>query len=175
MTAPILIAFSTLSGSTAEVAQAVGEALQAAGLAPEILAMESVSSLQGRSALILGAPLYIGKLPKEFHRFMASHQTALKNLRPWLFVLGPIRADPEDFNAARSQVDRQLGRYAYFHPAEIRIFGGRFDIAHLPPPFSFVSRLPIPAFKTMSVTDIRDWDAIRDWARGIARKIQSAA
>ena len=175
MTAPVLVSYATRSGSTGEVAEAVGATLQSEGLSPEVLPMHAVESLTGRSFLILGAPLYIGRLPKEFHQFMALHGEGLRRLRPWLFILGPTRTVPADFEAARRQASRQLERYDWLQPAEVHVLGGRFDVRRMPKPFNLLNRLPLPALDKMPVSDIRDWVEIRAWARSVALQIKSAA
>ena len=175
MTAPVLVSYATRSGSTAEVAEAVGAALHAEGILADVLPMQSVQSLEGRASLILGAPLYIGRFPREFHQFVELHQPALKTLRPWVFVLGPTRSVPADFEAASHQAAKQLERYGWLHPAEVHILGGRFDVRLMPSPFSFINRLPIPALSRIPTTDIRDWVEIRAWSRAVALQIKSAA
>lgn len=175
MPASILIAYATRSGSTGEVANAIGTAMREAGLDVELFPVNKVSSLEGRSALVLGAPLYIGRLPKEFHKFLASHRAALSELRSWCFILGPTRTEPADFEAAWKQADKQLARHAWLHPVEVQVFGGKWDVNSLPFPFSFARRLPMNPLGKIPPVDIRDWTAIREWGKGIARQLKSAA
>jgi len=175
MVSSVLIAFATRSGSTAEVAEAMAAALKEAGVPAEILAMSQVNSLTGREAVILGAPLYVGRFPKEFHRFFRIHREALGAMRPWVFVLGPIRNEPKDFEAARSQAEKQLSHYPWLRPADLRVFGGRWSTAALPFPLSLMLRLPGNPLKKVPAEDIRDWVAIRDWAAAIATQIKSPA
>lgn len=175
MPTAILIAYATRGGSTGEVAEAVGASLHDAGLMPDVLPMHQVESLEGRTAVILGAPLYVGRFPDEFHKFLARHRDALAKLRPWCFVLGPTRTEPADFEAARKQAEKQLGRYGWFHPAGLQIFGGKFDPGHMPFPFSLARHLPKFIVKEIPATDIRDWAAIREWALKVADQIKPAA
>jgi len=175
MPASILIAYATRSGSTAEVAEAIGASLHDAGLGPDVLPMRQVESLEGRTAVILGAPLYVGRFPDEFHKFLARHRDALATLRPWCFVLGPTRNQPADFEAARKQAEKQLGRYRWFHAAELQIFGGKFDLDRLPFPFSLARRLPKFILKEIPSTDMRDWAAIRAWTLKVAGQIKPEA
>jgi menaquinone-dependent protoporphyrinogen oxidase len=172
MPAAILIAYATRSGSTAQVADAIAAALLEDNLTSDVIPMHLVETLKGRTAVILGAPLYIGLFPDEFHKFFSRHQSALALMRPWFFVLGPTRTEPKDFEAARNQAAKQLYRYSWFQPADLRIFGGKWDVNSIPFPFSLARRL-IPAGK-VPPSDIRDWAAIRNWAAGIARELKPA-
>ena len=89
MQSSVLIAYATRSGSTGEVAEAIAAAMQEAGVPAEVLPVSQVNSLAGREAVILGAPIYIGRFPKEFHEFLRLHHKALQTMHPWCFVLGP--------------------------------------------------------------------------------------
>lgn len=175
MPGSILVTYATRSGSTGEVAQAIGDALHAAGFAADVLPMRQVESLAGKTAVILGAPLYLGRFPRDFHRFLSLHRDALVLLRPCCFVLGPTRTQPADFDAARKQAEAELVRYPWFHPACLQVFGGKLDMDRLPFPFSLARRLPSFILKEIPAADIRDWTAIRQWASGIARQLKPAA
>ena len=175
MQSSVLIAFATRSGTTAEVAEAIAAAMQEAGVPAEIMAVSQVNSLAGREAVILGAPLYVGRFPKDFRLFLRLHRDALAAMRPWFFVLGPTRNEPKDFEAARKQAEQQLAHYTRLHPADLHIFGGRWSTTALPFPFSLVRRVPGNPLSRIPGEDIRDWAAIRDWAMGIAKQIRPAA
>ena len=175
MPASILIAYATRSGSTGEVANAIGTALREAGLDVEVLPVNKVTSLAGKSAVLLGAPLYMGRFPKEFHKFLTSHRAEISSLRPWCFVLGPTRTEPADFEAARKMADIELARHAWLHPVEVQVFGGKWDVETLPFPFSLARWLPMNPMNKIPPSDIRDWRAIREWGKGIARQFKSAA
>lgn len=175
MPASVLIAYATRSGSTGEVAQAIGATFHEAGLESDILPVSHVKSLAGKSIVILGAPLYMGRFPKEFYRFLGAHRAALGASRCWCFVLGPTRAEPTDFEAARKQATRQLLRYGWFHPVDVHIFGGRWDVQGVPFPFSLALHLPGNPLAKIPMSDIRDWSAIHDSTMGIACQIAPAA
>src|SRR4051794_14057992 len=132
MQSSVLIAYATRAGSTAEVAEAVGEALQNAGVPAEVQPVSQINSLAGREAVILGAPVYIGRFPKEFHEFLELHHEALAGMRPWCFVLGPVQNKPTEFEGARKQAERQLGQYPWLRIAELRVFAGRWSATNLP-------------------------------------------
>jgi menaquinone-dependent protoporphyrinogen oxidase len=175
MPAPILIAYSTRAGSTAEVANVIAEVLRDAQLTVEVARMRDLKTLSRYSAVILGAPLYMGQMPGELHRFVNRFPVQLGAHPQWFFVLGPIRGKPEEFSKAGEQTEKQLKRYAWIQPLETKILGGRFDVDHMPFPFSLARRLPAFPAKDVPPADIRDWKDIRAWASLIARQIQPAA
>jgi menaquinone-dependent protoporphyrinogen oxidase len=175
MPASVLVAYSTRTGSTREVAEAIAEVLRNAQLSVEVARMVDLKRLGRYSAVVLGTPLYMGLMPGEMHRFLSRFRVQLGPIPQWLFVLGPIQGKPEEFSKAGEQAEKQLKRYSWILPLEIKILGGRFDIDHLPFPFSLARRLPAFPIKDVPATDIRDWNDIRAWASRIARQLQPAA
>jgi menaquinone-dependent protoporphyrinogen oxidase len=174
MQSSVLISYATRSGSTAEVAEAIAAALHEAGVPAEVVPVSQVNSLAGREAVILGAPLYIGRFPGEFHDFLRRHHNALKTMHPWFFVVGPTRRETKDFEGAQTQSEKQLARYPWLQLAELHVFGGRWSTTNLPFPFGLMRRIPGNPLGKIPAEDIRDWAAIREWATGIARTITSA-
>jgi menaquinone-dependent protoporphyrinogen oxidase len=175
MPASVLIAYATRGGSTCEVAQTLGAAFQEADMSSQILSVEQVRSIPTGTILVLGAPLYMGRFPKEFYRFLHAHHADLAASQCWCFVLGPTRTEPADFAAAKQQALRQFARFGWFHPVEIQVFGGRWNVATLSFPFSLARYLPMNPLGKIPPSDIRDWPAIRAWAQGIAGQIGTAA
>jgi menaquinone-dependent protoporphyrinogen oxidase len=173
--APVLIAYATRSGSTGEVAEAIAVRLREAGLEVEVAPMHAVKSIGERTAVVLGAPLYIGRLPKDVRRFLARNRIAFTAPKTWFFVLGPILGKSEEFDAARAQAEKHLAKCAWFKPSELQVFGGKFDVNRMPFPFSLMRHLPAFPAKDQPATDIRDWDAIRAWAGKIAGQLQPSA
>jgi len=172
MQSSVLIAYATRAGSTAEVAEAVGEAMQNDGVLAEVQPVSRIKSLAGREAVILGAPVYIGKFPKEFHEFIQLHREALLGMHPWCFVLGPVQNKPEEFEGARKQAERQLGQHPWLRLSELHVFAGRWSATNLPFPCSLIGKIPGNPLNRIPAEDIRDWAAIREWATGVARAIR---
>jgi menaquinone-dependent protoporphyrinogen oxidase len=175
MQSPILVAYITRSGSTAEVAEAIGKRLCEAGLPAEVAPMGSVKTVGERQALVLGAPLYMLQLPGEMYRFLDRNREAISALQTWFFVLGPIDDKPEQFADARNQAEKALAKASWFTPAELHVFGGKFDVNKMPFPMSLLRHLPAFPMRNMPAKDIRDWAAIRAWADGIAGQLPHTA
>lgn len=165
----VLIAYVTRSGSTEDVAEAMGTTIEESGISVDVKPMVEVESISS-DTVILGAALYIGHLPKEFHRFVVHFRRELSNVRPWIFVLGPTEKDPKQFSAAEEQARKELSKYPWLHPADVRIFGGKFDPNHLNLsfPISLAMKFPGNPMRKLPVSDIRDWDWIRRWSGAIA-------
>ncbi len=84
-----------------------------------------------------------------------------------VFVLGPVH-DPHDkkeWEASRAQLDKALAKHPWFKPIALEMFGGKYDPAQLGLLLSKMAGKE-PA------SDIRDWTAIRAWARDLAAKLE---
>jgi len=163
MAATVLIAYATRYGSTQEVAEAVGAQLRERGLAVEVRRAREVRSLDGLSAVVLGAPLYIGSLLREARQFLKRNRTALSQMPVALFVLGPVHGGKE-LDGARTQLDTVLAKLSWLKPTTIEVFVGRYDPAQLRFPDSLLDVLPASPLHGQPAHDGRDWSAIRAWA-----------
>ena len=103
MSPPVQVIYATNGGSTGEVAEAVGAALREAGVDGSVTRARDAKLAGAGEAVILGAPLYMGRLPGEMRRFLRQNRNSLSSIRPWFFVLGPIEGKPEEFVSARKQ------------------------------------------------------------------------
>jgi menaquinone-dependent protoporphyrinogen oxidase len=164
----VLVAYATRSGSTKEVSEAVAATLREHGLAVEIQPMKAVSSLIGYHAVVLGAPLIMHHWHKDARRFLSRHHATLEKLPVAVFALGPVHDDEKEWQGVRDQLDSTLSKFPGFKPIAVDIFGGRFDPTLLGFPWKLV-----PGLKKIPSSDIRDWTAIRTWARNLSEKFQS--
>jgi len=163
----LLVAYATRSGSTEEVAQAVAQTLRESGVSVETQPVRNIRSLEPYSAVVLGVPLYMGRMHKDARRFLSTHRSALSKMPVALFVLGPVQKDEKDWTGARMQLKKELAKYPWFSPVFNQILGGKFDPARLGFPFNL-----IPPLRKMPASDIRDWTAIRAWASEVAAALQ---
>jgi len=160
----VLVAYATRSGSTKEVAYTVAETLRQSEHAVDCAPVESVRSLNGYTAVVLGVPLYMGRLHKDARRFLTTHQDALSKLPVALFVLGPVQKDEKDWTGAQKQLEKEMKKYPWLKPVASQIFGGKFDPANLGFPFTL-----FPPLRKMKAMDARDWMAIRAWTVDVCR------
>lgn len=174
MSTSILVAYATRSGSTQEVAETIAAELNKLGLATEIQPMRKVRTLDGYSAVVLGAPIYLGRLHKDARRFLAQHSATLKAKPVALFALGPINNTEEDWRNVRTQFQQILAQLPWLKPIAAELFGGKFDPTALRFPDSLLTLFPASPIRNMPASDIRDWTAIRAWANSLAVQFQPA-
>jgi menaquinone-dependent protoporphyrinogen oxidase len=174
MSASILVTYATRYGSTQEVAEAVAATLRERGLEVDLQPAKKVRTLDGYRAVVLGAPLYIGRWLKDAQRFLTLHRQALAERPVAIFALGPTRADTQEWQGVRAELDQQLAQFPWLKPVAVELFGGKYDPAKLRFPDSLLAALPASPFHQMPASDVRDWTAIRAWAGDLVAKLQPA-
>jgi menaquinone-dependent protoporphyrinogen oxidase len=169
----ILVAYATRYGSTQEVAEAVAATLRDSGLEVDLQPMRQVRTLAGYSAVVLGAPLYIGRWHKDAQRFLSLHQEALTQRPVAVFTLGPTQPD-EEWEGVHAQLAQELAKYPWLTPVALELFGGKYDPAELRFPDKLLASLPASPLHQIPASDLRDWTAIRAWAGNLAAKLEPA-
>ena len=165
----VLVGYATRYGSTQEVAEAVAAALGEHGLAVDLKPLREVNALDGYGAVVLGAPLFMFRLHKDALGFLSRQREALAARPVVIFALGPTHDpfDAQEWQDARAQIDKDLAQFPWLTPVALELFGGKYDPGKL--------RFPIKQLAGKApASDIRDWDAIRDWAGSLAATLSSA-
>jgi menaquinone-dependent protoporphyrinogen oxidase len=165
MAAHILVAYATRNGSTAEIALAVAKELENAGAAVTVTDMKTVSSVADYTAVVIGAPLYMGNLVKEVAQFAGTHKESLRNMPVAAFAVGvaPKSPDPGAVGQATAALHAVIDP---LQPVASTVFAGNVDIKKL----SFIQRKMTELAKS-PVGDFRDWAAIAAWARDLPGKM----
>jgi menaquinone-dependent protoporphyrinogen oxidase len=181
----ILVAYATLAGSTAEIAQAVAEELTHQGFQTQLRRLAEVKSLTGYDAVVLGAPMILG-----WHRgalgFLSKHRRELKKIPLAVFAVAmsltqtgetsldgvPVWID-ENLPKAPEQPGKLNFRERYattgnylrpilrtVKPVSTAIFGGRLEYGRLKWWAVLFAMLLVQA----PAGDRRNWASIRTWA-----------
>ena len=164
--AKILVACASKHGSTAGIAQAIAQELQAAGHTADAADVAGVASLAGYAGVVIGGPMYMGHIDPRVRKFAKRHAGELAKLPVAGFVvcLAAASKDPEGMAWAQKALHKAL---APVQPIAETIFAGKLD----PEKLSWFQRWIIRRVNS-PVGDFRDWDAIAAWARELPGKME---
>ena len=161
-----LVVYATRAGSTGEVAQVISERLCAAGFDVEVQPVESLISLSGFQAVVLGSAVRYGAWLPEMKKFIESRRGELARLPLAIFTLH-MQALGDDATSQDTRAGYTKAVRAVVTPRDEVYFAGKIDLATL----SFFERMAVKLVKS-PVGDKRDWDGIRRWADGLGEKLQ---
>ena len=166
----VLVVYGSKYGATAEIAEALGSALEASGLEVDVQRARSVRSLEGYRAAIVGSAVYAGRWRGDALRFLGDHRDWLAQHPVWLFSSGPVGEDDEDADAAETE--------RWTKPKKVRelaeeisaldhvVFGGKIDEDR------GLIRKRMARTMPDAARDRRDWDEIATWADWIASVLE---
>ena len=198
-TARILVTFATNTGTTAEVAEAIGEELAKDGAQVDVRRIEEVTGLEPYTAVVIGGPMIMG-WHREAARFAKKHQQALSRVPVAYFLTAmsltntgessidaiPICVDPMLAKAPKNA--NRLGlkeRYAtttnylrpvlrdapQVKPVSIALFGGKLEFYRL----KLLQMLFVLVVIQAQPGDRRNWPVVREWAGGLRRVADEGA
>jgi menaquinone-dependent protoporphyrinogen oxidase len=152
----VLVAYDSKHGSTGQVAQTVADTLRGVGVEVHVERVDHVDDLERMDAVVLGAPVYMGRWTKAVRSLLHERHAELAAKPIAVFATGPLHEDEQEFAQARACVEKALAATPDVAPRDVQVFGGSLDPAdhHFP-------------FNRMEPADVRDWDAIRSWARAL--------
>ncbi len=167
MSGKVLIAYATRNGSTAEIAEAVGKELKAAGHNVEVKEMKTVTSVEGYTAIVIGAPMYAAKYI-EAKKFVDRFRENIAGLPVAAFAVGlaAVSKDPRLIDETKNALQGSLDP---IKPVSTTLFAGNLDAKKI----SFITRKMVEHFGKVPAGDYRDWDAIAAWGKEIAGKVGS--
>ena len=195
----ILVTYATMAGSTAEVAQAVGEEIAMSGWQVDVLPTGEVKDLGAYDGVVVGGPMIMG-WHREAVRFLKKHRDALRHKPVAVFItaMSLTRSGEMSVDGVKVTVDEKLPkapekegslnfreRYALLSnylrpilqamrpakPASIGVFGGRLEYGRLKWWAVLFAMLIIRA----PAGERRNWPAIREWAAGLPAAFQIEA
>jgi len=192
----ILVAYATMAGSTAEVAQAVGEEITKTGLEVDVKPINDVRNLEGYDGVVVGAPMIMG-WHRDAKRFLKRHREEFKRIPLAVFVLAMslTQTGETSVDGVTVYMDENLPkppqkmgsltfreRYARLSnylrpilsatrpakPVSIGVFGGRLEYGRLKWWAVLFAMLIIRA----PAGERRNWPIIRSWAADLPAAFQ---
>jgi len=155
----ILVAHASRMGSTAEIAERIGEQLRDAGHDVDVRACAEAADTSNYDAVIIGSALYVGRWLKEARRYLRSQSESLSRRPTWLFQSGPCG---EGFDLEAVQVPRAIRRLSDRIGSTLpTTFGGRLERK------SATTRLNRWMATGTLAGDFRDWDLVHAWTDGV--------
>jgi len=192
----ILVTYATMAGSTAEVAQIVGEEIAKSGIKVEVLPLGEVKNIEAYDGVVVGGPMIMG-WHRDAARFLKKHREGFKRIPLAVFVLAmsltqtgetsvegvPVFLDenlpkPPQKMGSLSFRERytQLSQYLQpilkatrpVKPVSIGVFGGRLEYGRLKWWAVLFAMLIIRA----PAGERRNWPVIRSWAAALPLTFQ---
>jgi menaquinone-dependent protoporphyrinogen oxidase len=160
MSKRVLVGYSTDTGTTPGVAEAIGETLAGRGFEVDVVQLKDAPSLAGYDAAVLGSAINGGRWLPEAAGYVEAHAPELAELPCAVFCVHAM-------NSGEGEKKRRK-REAYLDPVRSSIapmaegfFAGKGPTEA---DTSAFTRWMFRAFGGDVEGDGRDWDAIRGWA-----------
>ncbi len=187
----ILVAYSTNSGSTTEVAQAVAAELTSAGHMVDVKPMKDVAAVSGYDAVVLGAPMIFG-WQDQARRFVKKHGAEFAAVKTAYFACAMrlTRAERESLPPVNLTLDENLVKdqsragmlslkerftsIGYYlksmlpsgaQPVSVAFFNGKLEMFRL----KWWQAAFIMVVVQATPGDYRDFDLIKSWARSLSQ------
>ena len=163
----VLVAYSSRTGATAEIASAIGEQLTHRGYQVDVRGTASAPDARLYSAVIVGSALHLGQWDREAVAYL-KHQAADLSERPtWLFQTGPC--EPASASA-QPAVPHAVQKLCFGIGIDDPItFGGSLDPATTA---GHISHWLSSGHDETGA--FRDWQQISQWAGTVADRLDAS-
>lgn len=171
----VLVAYASRHGSTAEIAEAIGQTLRRAGLEVDVCRASETRDVRGYGTVVVGSAAYLFRWMKEATGFVRRNRAVLARRRVWLFSSGPLGSETTDDEGRDLRAVTEPREIAEFretiHPRDHRVFFGALAPNWKPNGISQRWAVLFPGTRSgLLVGDFRDWNDIEAWASDIARQ-----
>jgi menaquinone-dependent protoporphyrinogen oxidase len=165
----ILIAYASESGSTVEVAKAIGGTLCEEGNTVDTKWIKTVKDLSNYDVVVIGSPIIYENWMPEVRKFVKDNQDILKHMPVAYFITCMALSSKKEgaLQQAIEYSDKLCNLYPQVKPVSVGRFAGVLDYSKI----SFVKRMLAKAamsIHNVKEGDYRDWNAIRSWAKSIS-------
>lgn len=157
----VMVGYATRTGSTKGVAEAIAQELESRGMEVSLVDMATRTSPHGFEAAVLCSAVQGGAWIPEAQSYVEANGRALSAIPVALVCVHIMNAGDDDRSRERrlAYLDKVRPNVAV---ADEAFFLGRGPTAE---EAGWVMRWAFKAFGGAGEGDLRDWDAIRGWAR----------
>ena len=172
MSNTVLVTYASQTGSTAEIAAAIGKTLSESGAQVDVMPMNAVKDLSAYRAVVAGSAIRGSKWLPEAIQFIQTHQSTLKQ-RPFaMFTVCITLAMKNAENYRAGVADWVAPVRSIVKPLDEGFFAGILDFKKLPFNWDTLMLRLAVALGIFPRGDNRDWDAIRTWAKGLSSTLK---
>ncbi|RLL82044.1 flavodoxin domain-containing protein [Mesotoga sp. BH458_6_3_2_1] len=158
-----LVAYATKRGSTAEIAEKIGEVLKRRQIQVDVLPVREITDLSPYKTVILGTAIYIGLWRREAVKFLKRYTDELAEMTLWIFLSGPAgEGDPLELLDGWRFPESMRPMIERIKPVEITCFGGRIESGKM----NIFEKMIIKNVGA-KIGDFRNWGSIASWANRI--------
>jgi menaquinone-dependent protoporphyrinogen oxidase len=163
----ILVTYASRSGSTAEIAEAIGKSLTQDGMQVDVLSMQDVKDLSSYRAVVAGSAMRNAKWLPEAMQFVETHRSVLSQ-KPFATFTVCITLAMSNTDRYRQAVTGWIQPVRMLvQPVSEGLFAGRLDFNKLPFNWDTLKLRAVVALGIFPKEDRRDWDAVRAWSKSI--------
>lgn len=160
----ILVAYASKAGSTAEVAESIGQELRSAGAQVDVCPINKVKDIEKYQAIIIGGAVRAGSWFGK--SFVEKNKSVLSKIPTAYFLVcmnlcvdtPEKRAETEKYLEPARQIIK---------PIDEGYFAGKMDYSKL----GFLARFVVKNMVKTPEGDFRNWDMIRQWGKDLYPKI----
>jgi menaquinone-dependent protoporphyrinogen oxidase len=167
MTNKILVTYSTMTGATKGVSEAIGKTLSDLGESVDVIPMHDIKDLTFYKAVIAGSAIQAAKWLPEAMVFIQTYKHDLKQ-KPFAAFLVCMTLAMTKGESYRDHVSSWLEPVRQqVTPISEGLFTGALNIKKIP---SFGDRLKFRIsvmFGVWKEGDHRDWNAIQNWTKNL--------
>jgi menaquinone-dependent protoporphyrinogen oxidase len=168
----ILVTYASRSGSTAEIAAAIGKKLTEDGTQVDVLPMQEVNNLSLYSAVVAGSAIRNREWLPEATKFLKNHRAELSR-KPFATFTVCITLAMSNSDQYRKVVSDWIHPVrAQVKPISEGLFAGRLDFSRLPFNWDTLKLRAVVALGIFPKEDLRDWKAIDTWAESVRPLLQ---
>ena len=163
----ILVTYASRAGSTAGVAEAIGQTLVKKGMQVDVLPMQDVKELSPYQAVLAGSAIRGQKWLPEAMQFVNAHRSELSR-KPFAAFMVCITLSMANAGQYLEGLKSWMSPVRELvHPVSEGYFAGALDFSKLPFSLNVLAMRLVVLTGMWKQGDHRDWNAIHAWAESL--------